>query len=53
MKMKMENPNKIKNIVEGNYVQLGELYMPFLGAIQEQQEDIRPLYLTSEDQNEI
>jgi len=30
MRAKMENPNKVLNIVKGNLVQLSELYLPFL-----------------------
>lgn len=34
MRVKMENPNKVLNIVKGNLVQLSELYLPFLLEMQ-------------------
>ena len=34
MKYKMENPNKVKNIVEGQEDQLVEIYEPFLRELE-------------------
>lgn len=35
MRMKMENPAKIENLVKGNQPQLNEIYLPLLLEIQE------------------
>ena len=35
MKMKMENPDKIANLVKGQQTQLNEIYLPLLLEIQE------------------
>lgn len=35
MRMKMENPAKIDNLVQGNQPQLNEIYLPLLLEIQE------------------
>lgn len=37
MKYKMENPNKVMNIVEGNYEALKEIYTPFLKELEKEE----------------
>jgi len=37
MKYKMENPNKIANLVEGNFKELTNLYLPRLLELQEEE----------------
>ena len=37
MKYKMENPNKIANLVEGNFSQLTDLYLPRLLELQDEE----------------
>ena len=36
LKYKMENPNKVRNLVEGSRAQLTQLYLPILLEFQEQ-----------------
>ena len=35
LKYKMENPNKVRNLVEGSRTQLSQLYLPILLEFQE------------------
>ena len=37
MKYKMENPNKVMNIVVGNYEALKEIYTPFLKELEKEE----------------
>lgn len=37
MKYKMENPNKINNLVEGSFKELTDLYLPLLLEMQEEE----------------
>ena len=39
MKYKMENPNKIGNLVEGSFKELTDLYLPLLLELQAEEQD--------------